>query len=383
MLSAFGPFVTDFYLPSLPEMGRSFHCPASLVQMSLTTSMIGLASGQLLIGPLTDKYGRKSMLILSMMLFVAACALSIFSPNIFIFNILRFVQGFGGAGGIVLSKSISTDNFTGKELSNFMAIISAINGITPVVAPIVGGTLMSFTTWQGIFVVLLIIGIIITVLSCLLNESLPKDRRLKQSIVHSYTNLFRVFRNRMYVTSMLAQMFCMFMFFAYISSSTFILQQLYGLTPLQFSICFGINAFAIGIGSACTTTFKTQTRCLKCAAIDMLIASMIVAFLLIMHISVYLLMTAYIYLMFSFGLMQVPTTAIAMDSERNNAGSASAILGAAGFLMGGIASPIVCLGNMRYTAGIVIVAGSVLSFIMTMVLCRIIYREKSELENIK
>ncbi|MDE5634033.1 MAG: MFS transporter, partial [Muribaculaceae bacterium] len=106
MLSAFGPFVTDMYLPTLPSMAEIFHTTPSLVQMGLATSMIGLAAGQIFFGPLSDKYGRRRVLMAAMILFAVSTVISIYSPSIEFFNICRFVQGLGGAGGIVLSRSI-------------------------------------------------------------------------------------------------------------------------------------------------------------------------------------------------------------------------------------------------------------------------------------
>ena len=123
MLTAFGPFVTDFYLPVLPEMTGYFHTTPALASMSLTAGMIGLAAGQLFIGPLTDKYGRKRILVGSMLLFVVASLLCIFSGDIFMFNAMRVLQGLAGAGGIVIAKSMSADMYTGRELASFMALL--------------------------------------------------------------------------------------------------------------------------------------------------------------------------------------------------------------------------------------------------------------------
>ena len=117
MLTAFGPFVTDFYLPVLPEMTEFFHTSPALASLSLTTGMIGLAAGQVFIGPLTDKYGRKNILVGSMLMFAIASVLCIISPNIYLFNLMRIFQGIAGAGGIVISKSMATDMFSGKDLA--------------------------------------------------------------------------------------------------------------------------------------------------------------------------------------------------------------------------------------------------------------------------
>lgn len=135
MLSAFGPFVMDMYLPTLPAMSDFFRTTSSRVQLGLTTSMVGLAIGQLVFGPLSDKYGRRSPLLVAMALFLISTVGCIFSRNISQFVALRFVQGVAGAGGVVISRSIATDKYSAHELAGMLATIGAINGIATVVAP--------------------------------------------------------------------------------------------------------------------------------------------------------------------------------------------------------------------------------------------------------
>ncbi len=370
MLTAFGPFVTDFYLPAMPEMSEYFKTSPALVSLSLTTGMIGLAAGQLFIGPLTDKYGRKKILVASMLLFAIASVLCILAPNIYVFNALRIVQGLGGAGGIVISKSMSTDMFSGKELARFMAILSAINGIAPVTATVIGGVVSSFTAWQGIFVLLLAIGIILMVCSCFLRETLEPQNRMRSSLLSVYANLFRVFRNPDFTLSTFSQMFCFFTFFAYISSSPFILQNLYHLSPFHFSLCFGLNALMIGVGSGMATLFHRQATALKCGAIDFVIGACLVAFCLLTHLPLLLLMGSYVFLMVSFGLMQPVLTAVALDSERQNAGAASAIFGASGFIAGALSSPLVSMGSITVSSSIVIILGAIGSLLTALYLVK-------------
>ena len=378
MLTAFGPFITDFYLPSLPEMASFFNTSPSMVSMSLMSGMFGLALGQILIGPMSDKYGRKGLLIGSMALFAVSSVLCILAPNIYVFNLMRVLQGLGGAGGIVLSKSISTDMFTGKELSDFMAILGAINGITPVIAPIVGGTLTNFPSWQGVFCLLLAIGIILMICSCRLKETLESDKRAQGNVIHAYGKLFKVFHNRRYTLSTLAAMFSFFAFFSYIASSPFIFQQIYGLTPFHFSLCFGLNALMVGVGSALATRFRHQNTALKWASIDLLASAILVAICQYFHAPLAVLMPCYIYMLLSFGLMQPVSTAIALDSERENAGAASAMFGASNFFAGAIASPIVAMGNILITSSTVMLVGGLACLLLTLPLCETIKREAIE-----
>lgn len=359
MLTAFGPFVTDFYLPVLPEMTGYFHTTPALASMSLTAGMIGLAAGQLFIGPLTDKYGRKRILVGSMLLFVVASLLCIFSGDIFMFNAMRVLQGLAGAGGIVIAKSMSADMYTGRELASFMALLGAINGIAPVCAPVVGGLMAGVTSWTGVFAVILAVGIMLMVCSMFLPETLQPANRIRKSVIKVYGNLFRVFRNSRFTLSVMAEMACFFMFFAYIASSPFIMQQVYHLSPLGYSLCFGLNALMIGVGAAMATRFRSQGTCLRFGGLGMLAGTLLLAFLLNTAMPLWIVMLAYIYTLICFGLMQPPLTAIALDSERDNAGAASAIFGASGFVAGALSSPLVGIGDVTLTSGLVMACGAV------------------------
>lgn len=359
MLTAFSPFVTDFYLPVLPEMTGYFHTTPALASMSLTAGMIGLAAGQLFIGPLTDKYGRKRILVGSMLLFVVASLLCIFSGDIFMFNAMRVLQGLAGAGGIVIAKSMSADMYTGRELASFMALLGAINGIAPVCAPVVGGLMAGVTSWTGVFAVILAVGLVLMVCSMFLPETLQPANRIRKSVIKVYGNLFRVFRNSRFTLSVMAEMACFFMFFAYIASSPFIMQQVYHLSPLGYSLCFGLNALMIGVGAAMATRFRSQGTCLRFGGLGMLAGTLLLAFLLNTAMPLWIVMLAYIYTLICFGLMQPPLTAIALDSERDNAGAASAIFGASGFVAGALSSPLVGIGDVTLTSGLVMACGAV------------------------
>lgn len=359
MLTAFGPFVTDFYLPVLPEMTGYFHTTPALASMSLTAGMIGLAAGQLFIGPLTDKYGRKRILVGSMLLFVVASLLCIFSGDIFMFNAMRVLQGLAGAGGIVIAKSMSADMYTGRELASFMALLGAINGIAPVCAPVVGGLMAGVTSWTGVFAVILAVGLVLMVCSMFLPETLQPANRIRKSVIKVYGNLFRVFRNSRFTLSVMAEMACFFMFFAYIASSPFIMQQVYHLSPLGYSLCFGLNALMIGVGAAMATRFRSQGTCLRFGGLGMLAGTLLLAFLLNTAMPLLIVMLAYIYTLICFGLMQPPLTAIALDSERDNAGAASAIFGASGFVAGALSSPLVGIGDITVTSGLIMACGAV------------------------
>ena len=273
MLTAFGPFVTDMYLPTLPAMSQFFNTSSSFIQLGLTTSMIGLAVGQLLFGPLSDKYGRRFPLISALSLFLISTIGCIYSPNIIQFVGWRLIQGIAGAGGIVISRSIAADKYSGKELAKMLAIIGAINGIAPVAAPILGGTMADITGWQGIFWVLFLIGILLLAGSIHFNDTLPAEKRGKTKWSDVYHGLITVLHNRSYVCYILQSGFAQSVLFANIASSPFIMQQHYGFSPFMFSVCFGINAIAIGIAAASAAKFRHPEQALYTGSIGMVLAS--------------------------------------------------------------------------------------------------------------
>lgn len=355
MLTAFGPFVTDMYLPSLPSMGDYFGAAPSLVQLGLTASMIGLAVGQILFGPLSDKYGRRSPLLAAMYLLVLSTVGCIFAPTIEIFVALRLLQGVAGAGGIVISRSVATDKFSGKELAKTLAIIGAINGVAPVAAPIIGGALTEMMGWKGIFCVLLALGILLLLGCRLFRESLPKEQRRATRWRNVFASFGWVLRNRRYVAYVLQFGFAQGVLFAYIASSPFIVQEHYGFSAFGFSVCFAVNAIAIGLAAGLSVKFHNPENSTLTSSIGMLILSIIVCTAMSIGCSFWIYEGLLIALLFMMGFSFTSTTALAMECEREHAGTASALLGAIGFGFGGLVSPLVGLGNTMVTTGIVFV----------------------------
>lgn len=162
LLNGFGPFVIDMYLPALPEMTHVFKTSASVIQLGLTFCMGGLAVGQVLLGPVSDKFGRKAVLLFSLFLYLSATVGCLCSESIWIFTFFRFLEGIGAAGGIVLSRSVATDLYHGRQLAKIIAFISAINGLAPIAAPLSGGLVAQIVGWRGIFLILLSLGICLT-----------------------------------------------------------------------------------------------------------------------------------------------------------------------------------------------------------------------------
>lgn len=369
VLSAFGPFVTDFYLPALPALTRYFDTTASAVQLSLTFSLIGLAAGQLFIGPLSDKYGRKRMLLVSLVLFLCATAGAVFSSDISVFLLLRLLQGAFGAGAIVVSKSIATDLYEGKELACFFSVASMVQGLAPVFAPVLGGFLLEVMDWKGIFTVLFLLAFCLVVMLLFFRESLSPENKVKEGIFRVFRNYGRVLGNKEFMLYVAVQSLAMGAMFTYISASPFIYQEHYGVSPLVYSICFGLNGLAIMMGSLLSMRFRSIRRSMGTGSLLFCMMSQLTGLFLLLNVSVQILETAFFLQMFFLGLILPTSMTLALNLERGNSGNASAVLGFLTFLAGGIVSPLTGMGNMVITTALLIMLCSVLTLLTAWIVC--------------
>ena len=351
MLTAFGPFVTDMYLPSLPSMGEYFSTSSSMIQLGLTTSMIGLAVGQIFFGPLSDRYGRRLPLLSGMWLFIVSTLLCLFSQTIEQFVAFRLLQGIAGAGGIVISRSVATDKYSGHELAKMLAVIGAINGVAPVAAPIVGGLLTDAIGWKGIFWVLFVLGLVLLACCMRFRESLPVEKRSAEKWSDTFRSFGVVLRDRRYVCYVLQMAFAQGVLFANIASSPFIIQQHYGFSAFTFSLFFGINALAIGVAAALSVKFRRQESSTLAGCCGMVVAAVLQCWALMSDCSFWVYEGLMLVLLSSMGMTFTSSTALAMESQRENSGTASALLGALCFAAGGIVSPLVGLGNILSSTG--------------------------------
>lgn len=367
LLTAFAPFVTDFYLPALPSLTDYFNASASAVQMSLTMSMLGLACGQLFVGPISDKFGRKKLLIGSLVVFLLTTLLCLVAPGIVPFNLFRLFQGMAGSGGLVISRSVTTDSFRGKLLSKFLALVSAINGIAPVTAPVFGGILLKFTSWKGTFVALFLIGVALLILALRFTETLAERRRSQKSLISTFALYGKVLQNGEYVRNLLVFVASQFVLFAYIAASPFIFQVGFGFSPMMFSFVFALNAIGIGVGCAVSGKVGDDLKALRGGSLLMLVTSIFACAMLFLKMGPLWVEASFFVLLFSFGLLQPPATAQTLRTERANGGTASALMGALGFVMGSIASPLVGMGDTFQTLAFALLAGGICVMFATLV----------------
>ena len=255
LLSAVAPLATDMYLPGFPLIASDLGANAAQIQMTLTSFLVALAIGQLLIGPLSDRYGRRKPLIIGTSLAIVAGALCIVAPDIHALIALRALQGIGGAAGVVLARAIIADSAADEVASaRLFQLMMIIGGLAPVLAPIVGTGIVTFASWRAIFAVITLLSLISLVgVFCFIKESLPQEQRTTGGVTELWTNMRSLARNRSYVGYTLTTGFTFMVLFSYIASSPFVYQNILGFSPTAYSIVFGINACAVILGGALGT----------------------------------------------------------------------------------------------------------------------------------
>ncbi|TPH20605.1 Bcr/CflA family efflux MFS transporter [Haemophilus haemolyticus] len=363
VLSAFGPFVVDLYLPSLPQLAQFFDTTVSMTQLTLTTAMIGLAVGQLLLGPMSDKFGRKIPLIISLLIYIISTILLIFSPNIETMIVLRAVQGLSSAGSVVISRAIATDLYRGREMTRFFGLLMTINGIAPIISPILGSLLLEYIGWKGVFFFLAIIGIVVLLFCFRLKESLIIENRLEGSVLSTFFTFGKIIKNRLFMSYVGIESFLLAAMFAYIAASPFILQSFYGLSAFTFSLCFGANGAALVIGANIGGKLSNRTA-LSFGVLGFGIVVLYTISTLIIQPNWFLVEIGFFLMLLMMGLTFPAISSLAMESERQYARSASALLGFTPFFLGGIVSPLVGIGNIFYATAVVILVCAFISLII-------------------
>ena len=359
VLSAFGPFVVDLYLPSLPQLASFFETSASMTQLTLTTAMIGLAVGQLLLGPLSDKFGRKIPLIISLVIYIISTILIVYAPNIEAMIVLRVIQGLSSAGSVVISRAVATDLYRGREMTRFFGLLMTINGIAPIISPILGSLLLEYISWKGVFVFLALIGVVVLFFCFRLKESLSVENRLQGSIFATFSTFGVIIKNRLFMSYVGIESFLLGAMFAYIAASPFILQSFYGLSAFIFSLCFGANGAALVIGANIGGKLPNR-QALAIGVLAFVVAALYTIAVLIIQPYWLFVEIGFFAMLLLMGITFPAISTLAMESERQYAGSASALLGFAPFFLGGIVSPLVGIGNIFYSTALVILSCGVL-----------------------
>ena len=365
LLSAFGSFVNDMYLPTLPEMVRSFHTTRSTVQLGLTFGMIGLGFGELILGPLSDRFGRKPILIGALIVFAIGAMCSVWSKTIHVFLWWRLEQGLGASGGYFLARTIPADLYKGRALAKVMALVGAINGFAPASAPVIGGLVARSVGWQGIFWILFGFSCILLLLTPAFKESLPKSRRVTGHFGAAFKNYAVLSHNKHFVIHVMLKGAALGVLFAYISSAPFIIQDHYGFSQLQFGLFMGFNALFVAAGATVALHFKPLKRAAVVAGRSLVVVAIaqFICFYTVDNIWVYEALN--LPMLFCLGMLFTVGNTLAMNEGRECAGDASALIGLMGYIFGATVSPLVGLGNQLHSTGITILILSLLVLLFT------------------
>ncbi len=354
VVSATGPLSMDMYLPGLPEMQRAFHSSASTLQLSITFCLIGLAVGQLIVGPISDRIGRRVPLVVGFGLYAVTSLMLIFTTNIYLFIGIRLIQGLAGSTGQVLSRAVARDLFNGHELTKFYAMLMAVNGAFPIIAPIIGGALLSIVQWQGIFVLLSVIGILVMVgVLCTLPETLKVTNNKVLTLGQTFKGLGAMFGKRQFILIALTQGLIFGALFSYISASSFVFQTYFHMTVGQFSILYAINGLGIILGNNLPGYLPEQIKdsdILNGGLIGGMFAGVLLVGSLLLRPMAILVIIPLFIVVFCVGVVNTVATSMAMSlGGRTNAGAASAVLGLLMNIIGALASPLAgIMGTQSY-----------------------------------
>ncbi|WP_134703002.1 Bcr/CflA family multidrug efflux MFS transporter [Ammoniphilus sp. YIM 78166] len=368
-LGLLGPFTIDMYLPAFPTIVKEYHTTASLVQISLTTCLLGLGLGQLIIGPMSDVQGRRKPMRIFLILYLIASVICAFAPNIYTFIGARFLQGFAAAGGLVISRAIVRDLYSGRELTKFFALLMLVGNLGPIVAPIAGGIVLAFTNWSGVFLVLACIGIILYfIVSSKLEETLPEEKRVPSNFSQIMKNFGTLLKDRQFMGYALTQGFIIAGIFAYVSGIPFVYQNIYGVTPQVFSLLFGLNGVALIIGTQVVGRFTgviAERTFLKIGLLISNLAGAVLLVALLLKAPLIAVVIPIFFFVMSIGIIASTSFSLAMETQGHIAGSASALLGLLPFVLGSLTAPLVGLAG-EYSAipmAMIILLASLMAFL--------------------
>ncbi|WP_309122176.1 multidrug effflux MFS transporter [Paenibacillus sp.] len=376
LFSTLGPFTIDMYLPAFPEIVKRFDSTASLVQFSLTACLLGLGVGQLVMGSLSDVYGRRSPLLISMVVYVASSLACAFSPNMGLLIVFRFVQGFAASAGIVISRAIARDLYSGKELTKFFSLLLVVSNLGPLVAPVAGSGVLSFTTWIGVFIALALLGTYLLIMTkWRLRETLPSDRRSPTNFAHQLRSFGLLLRDRQFLGYMLTQGIMIAGVFAYVSGTPFIYQNIYGVTPTVFALLFGSNGISLIIGSQIVgrMAHRVSERSFLIFGLWLaLLASVAVLVVAIVHGPLFTLVIPLFFFVAAIGITSTAAFPLAMESQARMAGSAAAMLGVIPFLLGAVVAPLVGIAgeDTAVPLGVIILLSSASAILAYFLLVR-------------
>ncbi|WP_435055703.1 multidrug effflux MFS transporter [Micromonospora aurantiaca (nom. illeg.)] len=347
-LTAIGPLSLDMYLPAFPAMTRDLGADQAGIQLSLTTCLIGLALGQLVTGPLSDRWGRRRPVLVGVVAYTVLALACAAAPNAPLLAAARFAQGVAGGMGVVVARAVVRDLYSGRDAAKYFSRLTLVFGVAPVAAPGVGSLVLRFGSWRAVFVTLAVIGAVLAVAVALrLPETLPAERRSTGGLGGTVRTMRSLLADRVYLGYALTQGFAFAGLFAYISGSSFVFQDVFGVSAAVFSVIFGVNALAlVAVGQANARLLDRFTP--RRLLVTTLVVGVVTAVgVLTGALAGSLAVTAVALFAFvgSLGMVMPNSTALALDAHARHAGTAAALMGGIQSVVGALAAPLVGLGG--------------------------------------
>ena len=379
-LTAVPPLSIDMYLPALPAVSDALAAPAATVQLTLTACLLGMALGQLVVGPMSDRWGRRRPLLAGLVVYVVATALCALAPTVELLVAFRLAQGLAGAAGIVIARAVVRDLYDGVAMARFFSTLMLISGVAPIVAPLIGGQILRVTDWRGVFALLTAVGIALTALVRVkLPETLAAADRHDGGVGQALRSMRALLADRAFTGYLLTGGFAFAALFAYVSASPFVIQEIYGASPQTYSLLFGLNSVGlVACGQLNGKVLVGRVSLDKVLATGLTLVVLAATALLLMStgalgdVGLPPVAAALFVLMSAMGLALPNAQALALMRTRHAAGSASALLGTSSFLVGAIASPLVGVAG-EHTAvpmAVVQLACALVAAACFMALCR-------------
>lgn len=346
-LIAIGPFSIDAYLPGFPAIAKDLQTDIEHVALSLTSYFIGISIGQLFYGPVLDRYGRKRPLLAGLSIYMASAVGCALAPSIYTLVSFRFLLAIGGCVGMVASRAVVRDLFSTHETAKIFSMMMLVMGIAPIIAPVLGGIIVTSAGWRFLFLLMLIVAALITfVIVKFLPESKEPDNTVSFHPVRIVKGYFSLFRDRTFLIYAIASGAASGALFSYISDSSFVFIELFGLSETTFGWIYGLNAMALITATQLNRFWlsKRDSRQISIISLSLqLTAAVLLIFSVVLEMNYVLIMTMIIIYLFWLGFLNPNTTALALESFKKNAGTASAMLGSLQMVFGASASALVSI----------------------------------------
>ncbi|MFC5923516.1 multidrug effflux MFS transporter [Micromonospora vulcania] len=372
-LIAVGPLTIDMYLPALPAITTGLQTTETAVQLTLTGTLVGLALGQLLVGPLSDVLGRRLPLLAGLAVHVVASVLCVLAPSIAVLGALRVLQGLGVAAATVVATAVVRDLFSGAAFARIFSRLMLVMGLAPILAPTLGSGLLRWTEWRGVFAALAVLGaLLIAVAAFRLPETLPVARRRRGGVGATLRDYRGLLNDRAFVGLVLVAGLAMAALFAYVSGSSFVLQKQYGLDEQQFGLAFG--AGSVGLIGATQFNVRllrryTPQQILRGALIAGTVAGLLLVMFAATGIGGLGTLLASLWLVLAAAGLALPNApALAMTRHSEAAGTAAALLGAVQFGVGALSAPLVGLLGTGSVPMAIVIAGGMAAALAVMLL---------------